>query len=160
MKIRSNLAFLALLAAAVLGGGYAIAQNAGQTLLTFLGSELIQVYPPNTAAIAYTSVASLRDGRQYLYNIPVTGFTITLTPLQSAVSLNPAGTLATGAIVFPPTLVDGKVVTLFSSQTITALTITTSNGATFVPAVVTTLAAGVPIGYVYQAVGNVWHRYL
>lgn len=141
-------------------GGWAFSQNANQVLLTMLGSELIQIYPSGnlTAATVYTTVSSLRDGRMYVQLAPTTGFTLTMTPLQSAVSLNPAGTLATGAIVLPPTTIDGKAVMLFASQTITALTLSTSNGATFTPAAITTLAANGSAEYIYSVAANTWYR--
>lgn len=158
---RSSLgaAFLSVALAVMAFLPSAFAQNAGQVQTTMTGKELVQIYPSNTAAVVYTSTASLRDGRFYLYQAPLTGFTITMTVDQSAVSLNPAGTLAAGTIMLPPTTVDGKIVTVFSSQTITALTLSTSNSATFVPAAVTTIAAGASLGYVYDLANNQWHRF-
>lgn len=156
---------VAILAAAIAllmaggGAGLVVAQNAGQFQFTVTGKELVQIIPSNTAAIVYTSVSSLRDGRMWLYNVPLTGFTVTMTVDQSVVSLNPAGTLATGTIVFPPTNVDGKTVSIFTSQTVTALTLSTSNSATFAPAAVTTLAANGSIEYVYDLANNQWHRF-
>lgn len=135
------------------------AQNAGQVQQTVTGSELVQIIPSNTAAIVYTSTSSLRDGRMWVYNAPLTGFTLTMTDVQSVVSLNPAGTIAAGTIVLPPTLTDGKTVSIFTSQTITALTLSTSNSATFVPAAVTTLAANASVEYVYDKANNQWHRF-
>ena len=151
-------AVLAALGTGLLLSPKADAQNAGQVLLTMTGQELIQLDVPGTAAITYTSTSSMRDGRFYLYQVPLTGFTITMTTLQSAVSINPAGTLAAGTITLPPTTTDGKLVTIYSSQIITALTINTSNSATFAPAVVTTLAADASVGYVYDKANNQWHR--
>lgn len=151
---------LMLIAAAMLGPRL-MAQNLGQFLFTPVGNELIQAQSQvnNTAAITYTSISSLRDGRMWVYNVPLTGFTLTMTDLQSVVSLNPAGTLATGAIVLPPTLVDGKSVSLWSSQTITALTLSTSNSATFAPAAPTTFTAGAALEFVYDKANNQWHRF-
>jgi hypothetical protein len=149
----------ALLLAAI--GGYAFSQNANQVINTLLGNELVQIQSAtnSTAAISYTTVANLRDGRQWLYNVPVTSFTITMSVAQSVVSLNPAGTLAAGTIVMPATGFDGKTVTLFSTQTISALTLSTTNSATFVPAAITTLTANTPISYVYDLANNQWHRF-
>lgn len=163
MKLFSNLRVLiaaAVIAAIGLFGGVVVAQNANQIILTMLGSELIQIQSPtnSTAAITYTSVASLRDGRMWVYLAPLTGFTLVLTPLQSAVSLNPSGTIAAGTVTMPATTVDGKVASIFTSNTITALTINTTNSATFVPAVVTTLTAGSTVAYVYDKANNQWHR--
>lgn len=138
-----------------------VAQNANQIIRTLLGTEIVQVQSQTnrTAAISYTTVGSLRDGRGWLYQAPLTGFSITMTVSQSVVSLNPAGTLATGAVVLPPTADDGKVVTIFSSAAITALTLSTSNSATFVPAVITALTAGQSVSYVYDLANNQWHRF-
>jgi len=165
MKLSRNIracVIAALIAGALsfasFGVNRVIAQNAGQVLTQMVGTELIQLTPANTAAIAYTSTSAMRDGRFYLYNVPLTGFTITMNVNQSAVSLNPAGTLATGTIVLPPTVIDGKYVTIFSSAAITGLTISTSNGATFAPAVVTTIAANGSVEYVYDLPNNQWHR--
>lgn len=138
----------------------ALSQNAGQVLTTLLGNELIQIQSQvnSTAAISYTTTANLRDGRDYLYNAPLTGATITMAVSQSAVSLNPAGTIAALTIVLPPTTFDGKMVSIYTSQTISSLTLSTSNSATFVPAAVTTLTANSTVAYVYSLAGNVWHR--
>lgn len=152
------IAALALLALAVQQNAVR-SQNAGQVQQTMTGSELVQIYPANTAAIVYASTTSLRDGRMWVYNVPTTGFTLTMTDVQSVVSLNPAGTLATGTIVLPPTLTDGKTVSIFSSQTITSLTLSTSNSATFAPAAPTTIAANASMEFVYDKANNQWHRF-
>jgi hypothetical protein len=137
-----------------------IAQNAGQLIFTPTGQELIQVIPPNTAAIAYVPLAAVRDGAQYVYNVPLTGFTIVMTAEQSVVSLNPAGTLATGTVTLPPTLYDGKIATIFSSADVTLLTVNTSNGATFAPAApAAILTANTSRSYIYDKANNQWHRF-
>lgn len=140
--------------------GVAFAQNAGQIILSPTGTEMFAVSGGSGATNAFMSSSSLRDGRFYVYQAPLTGFTLTMTPTQSAVSLNPAGTIAAGTVTMPATTVDGKVVSIFTSATITALTINTTNSATFVPAVVTTLAAGTSVAYVYDKANNQWHRYM
>lgn len=151
---------LALLLIAAIVPQRIIAQNAGQLIFTPTGKELIQVIPPNTAAIAYVSVAAMRDGAQYVYNVPLTGFTLVMAEEQSVATLNPAGTLAAGTVTMPPTLYDGKVVTIFSSADVTALTLSTSNGATFVPAQAPfTLSANTSRSYVYDLANNQWHRF-
>jgi len=137
------------------------AQNAGQLQFTTTGKELIQIYPPNTAANVFVPVSALRDGAQYVYNVPLTGFTLVMTAEQSVVSLNPAGTLPAGTVTLPPTLVDGKIVSIFSSQIITSMTLNTSNGATFVPAFGTTFFASVnlSVSFIYDKANNQWHRF-
>lgn len=162
LNIRAFLAAGALVALLSLGSfgiNRGIAQNAGNVQFTPDGTEMIQIYPGGTAANVFVPLASFRDGAQWLYNVPLTGFTIVMTAQQSVVSLNPAGTLATGTITMPPTLYDGKIFSIFTSQTITALTLNTSNSATFVPAVITTLAAGTSASYIYDKALNQWHRF-
>jgi hypothetical protein len=150
----------AALALVAFGMERSAAQNAGQVQLTPTGKELIQIYPPGTAASVYMSVAALRDGAQWVYNVPLTGFTLVMAAEQSVVSLNPAGTLAAGTVTLPPTTVDGKIATIFSSQIITALTLNTSNSATFVPAAPTTFAAvNGSVSFVYDKALNQWHRF-
>lgn len=150
-------------AALLLFGGALYAQNSSTypQIPTLLGNELVQIQSRtnNTAAITYTTTANLRDGRGWIYSVPLTGFSITMAVAQSVVSLNPAGTLATGTIILPPTADDGKTVTIFSSTAITALSITTSNSATFAPAVVTALTANQSVSYVYDLANNQWHRF-
>lgn len=141
------------------GIGRAIAQNAGQIISAPTGKELFEVSGGLGATKAYMSSSSLRDGRFYIYQVPLTGFSITLNADQSAVALNPGGTLAAGTILMPPTVTDGKIVTIFSTTAITALTLTPTNGATFAPAAATTLAAGATLGYVYDKANNQWHRF-
>lgn len=161
-SFRNVFAVVALLMCVAFGSDRAFSQNAGQTITSPLGNELIQVYPANSAAIAYMSSSSLRDGRFYVYATPLTGATITMTVDQSAVALNPAGTIAALTIVMPATVVDGKTVTIYSTQTITSLTLSTTNSATFAPAAVTTFVTATTqgaIGYVYDKANNQWHRY-
>lgn len=91
---------------------------------------------------------------------PLTGFTITMAAGQTNLNLTPAGTLATGTVALPPNPVNGQKVVLFSSQTITALTLNagaTPTGTTIVGGV-TTLAANAPVAYVYQLSNNTWYR--
>jgi hypothetical protein len=152
--------YIVVLAVVILGGISALyAQNAGQLQMTPVGNEQVQIYPPGTAANVYMSVASLRDGRGWVFLAPLTGFTLTMTTLQSVVSLNPAAGIAAGTIVLPPTLDDGKSVSIWSSNTITALTLSTSNGATFVPAAPTTLVTPTALEFVYDKANNQWHRF-
>lgn len=141
-----------------LGLGFAFAQSAGQVLTTLTGQELITVQPANSAVVAYTTTANLRDGRMYLYNVPLTGFTISMTVSQSALALNPAGTLAAGTVNLPPTGFDGKMASIYSTQTITSLTLATTNGAT-INSPVTTLTANGHASYIYSLAANTWYRF-
>lgn len=135
------------------------AQSSSQLLYTPTGKEMIELTPPGSATFAYVPLAAVRDGAQYVYNVPLTGFTITMTAEQSVISLNPAGTLATGLITLPATLYDGKIVTIFSTQTVTVLSLSAPGGATFVPGAPTTIAANAALSFIYDKANNQWHRF-
>jgi hypothetical protein len=157
--IRRHLGKLALAGIICSIFGIAYAQNAGQTLSTLVGTELFPVQSSinSTAAITYASVNQVRNSRGWVYAAPASG-TLTMTTAQSAVSLNPSGTISAYTVVLPPTPQDGAVVSIFTSATITTLTLSTSDSSTFVPTKVTTLTAGSSVGYVYDNANNVWHR--
>jgi hypothetical protein len=150
-----------MLAFAVLGGvDRAHAQASNQLLFTPTGKEIIELTPPNSATFAYMPLSALRDGAQYAFSAPLTGVTIVMTAEQSIITVNPAGTIAALTVTMPPTLYDGKIVTVFSSQIITALTLNTSNSATFVPAAPTTMAAvNTSYSFIYDKALNQWHRF-
>ena len=94
-----------------------------------------------------------RTGTNYTYATPSTGFNITLT--SPTTLLNPSGTLATGTITFPPTVIDGAKVGVSTTHTITALTLA-GNGNTIV-AGPSTLAAGSAMHFVYIAANTAWY---
>lgn len=139
----------------------ALAQTpAYQLIRTVLGTELVQIQSPTnvTAGITWTSTSNLRDGRDYAQSSPGTGATITMAANQSVLPLTPAGGLSTLAVVLPPTKDDGKTVTIFSTQAVTTLTLSTSNGATIANAV-TSLSANVGVSYVYALASTTWYRF-
>ena len=87
---------------------------------------------------------------------PLTGVTETLAGVQSIdVNLTPAGTIAANTVVFPTAPVNGQQVTIFSSQTITALTLTATQT---VVGGVTTLAANGSVAYQYSLANTTWYR--
>ena len=88
----------------------------------------------------------------YQYVVPLTGFSVTITPPTRNLVLNPAGTLAAGGVVFPPSPPDGYKLTISTTQIITALTL--SGGTISNP--VTTLAAGGKISYIWVAGASSW----
>ena len=112
------------------------------------------------AVLAEVSIASLRDASGYQKASPLTGATLTMgtagANYQSVLQLSPAGTIATLTVNLPPSPVDGQRALIFSTQTITALTLaaagTTLNNA------VTTLAALGNVEYIYSFSNNAWDR--
>lgn len=96
---------------------------------------------------------------QYQYATPLTGTSVTIgassngSPAQALI-LNPAGTLAALAVVFPSSVVDGFKLTISSSQIITALTLSGAAISNALPA----MAAGQAAAYVWVAQANSWFR--
>jgi len=89
--------------------------------------------------------------------VPVTGFSQTIPGHIGVYVLEPAGTLAAGTLRLPASPPDGKQQTITSTQTITSLTLSTSDGSTIIGGV-TTLAANTPIRYVYNLANTKWYR--
>lgn len=63
----------------------------------------------------------------YYYQVPLTGFAITIPNSVTTLILEPAGTLATGTVTLPTAPTDGQVVRITSTQTITALTVSVAS---------------------------------
>lgn len=88
--------------------------------------------------------------------VPLTAFSITLDANPILV-LEPAGTLATGTILLPASPLDGQQITIVSTQTQTALTITAAAGDTM-QSTVTALVAQTPVKYGYKLSSRKWYR--
>lgn len=93
----------------------------------------------------------------YSLQVPLTGFTITVPDNCSALMLNPAGVLATGTITMPANPVDGQLVRLMTTQTVTALTLNANAGQT-ISGNVSTLTAAIPASYMYNLSGTKWYH--
>lgn len=90
------------------------------------------------------------------YSQPVAGFTLTLGQFDSLVIIDPAGVLATGTIVMASPVIDQQRVSIRSSQTITALTISPGAGQS-VAGAPTTIAAGGTIDALYRDANTTWY---
>jgi hypothetical protein len=104
-----------------------------------------------------TILANAQADKSYSLQVPTTGFTITIGNNISTLLLNPAGTLATGTITMPATPIDGQIVRLATTQTITALTVSPNAGQT-ISGNVTTLTAAAPATYMYNLSGTKWYH--
>ncbi len=91
------------------------------------------------------------------YNVPTTGTTVTATAQVQTLVLNPAGTLVSLAIRFPPSPVDGQVFNVCISQIITTLTTATTDGST-IDGSITTTAINSSGGWVYAATPTTWFK--
>lgn len=91
----------------------------------------------------------------YARYVPTTGTTITLPPSVTRVLLEPAATIATLTIIFPPTPTDGYVFELMSTQQIATLTMTagskTVRGSGF------TLNPDSGAAWIYRTANTTWY---
>jgi len=93
--------------------------------------------------------------------VPVTGFSITVSDGVETLILDPAGTLATGTVILPASANDGDIFNLTSSQTITGLTVSPSNGQSVKNApTALTVSTTAPMGYsfIYNSSNSTWYR--
>jgi hypothetical protein len=84
----------------------------------------------------------------YSLQVPASGGSLTIPNGCSSLLLNPAGVLATLTITMPAAPVDGQIVRLATTQTVTALTLNANAGQT-ISGNVTTLSATAPASYIY-----------
>lgn len=94
----------------------------------------------------------------YDYAAPSTNFDITTNVDVSRVIFDPAGTLAKGTLTLPAGNVEAKVVTVSSTQTITAFKVNPSTGTTLVPSANITLTGGTSATYFYHASETKWYK--
>ncbi len=86
-----------------------------------------------------------------------TGFSYVFANGQSRMLLEPSGTLATGTVTMAPVPVDKEEACLFSTQTITSLTVSAGAGQSINNAV-STLAANARVCYLYSSSNTTWDR--
>lgn len=86
---------------------------------------------------------------------PATGFSHTIANDTRCSIANPSGTLATGTIKMPATPLDGQIVSISTTQTITTLT-HDGNGKTISNAL-TTITAGQAFAYIYNLSDTTWY---
>lgn len=108
-----------------------------------------------TPQVAAFSPAQLASGAMVV-SVPLTGFTITIADGVTCYVINPAGTLATGTFTMPANPQEGQLLTIGSTQTQTAVTLTANTGQTFAVAAPTALTAGISVMFRYLA--TVWYR--
>jgi len=113
------------------------------------------VVPNGSSSGAWNRITA-PDVQNYSYQVPLTGFSITIPNYTNTLILNPAGTLATGTIIMPASVYDGQIVAVTSSQTITSLTYTPNSGVVMPPSQTiigapTTITSTTPAKFIYKA---------
>ena len=95
----------------------------------------------------------------YQYAAPTTGFATTISTGKSRLILDPAGTLATGNVILPNVAVDGTIISVHSTATITTFGANSLQSGTVVkPADAITLSAGTGVDYFYHQTENTWYK--
>lgn len=125
--------------------------------------DLVQVVPGGlpSAPEVFAPVGAIAAVEQYSYQIPLTGFTITVPNLVSFLYLNPAGTLATGTLTMMPNPSDGQRFCLQDTQTQTAITVTANTGQSLGGiAAPTALVANTRYCWFYNRPLATWIRYI
>jgi hypothetical protein len=104
------------------------------------------------------SIRKLDRADQVNYQTPLTGASVTLDGMDTDLIINPAGTIANYTVVLMPNsaLYDQDKLTIRSSQTISALTITAGTGSSVVGAPAT-LAAGALTTAIYRKANTTWY---
>jgi hypothetical protein len=89
---------------------------------------------------------------------PLTTNSITIVAGTSKLMLNPAGTIAALTVLLPAdstTLLDAQTFNIYTTQTVTALTVTPFSGTTLVPTI-TTVTAAAPVKLIYNKASKKW----
>lgn len=122
-------------------------------------TDLFQDIPGGVAYSTnyYTTAAAITSQSGYVKNVPLTAFSLTFANTQSWLELNPAGTLAAGTITLAPAPSDGARECIFSTQIVSALTLSANSGQSINNAV-TALAANTGVCYLYSASNLTWDR--
>jgi hypothetical protein len=94
----------------------------------------------------------------YDFQVLTTGFSYTFAAGTQTLIANPAGTLATGTITMPAAPVDGMVITIESTQQITALTIQGNTGQSLVAGAIT-MRANQPESFIYRLANTTWYPF-
>ena len=94
--------------------------------------------------------------QQYDYQVLTTGFTYTFASGTQTLIANPAATLATGTITMPASPVDGMVITIQSTQQVTAVTVAANTGQTLVGGA-SQLIPNQPLAFVYRLANTTWY---
>lgn len=94
----------------------------------------------------------------YDYQVLTTGFSYTFASGTQTLIAAPAGTLATGTITMPASPADGMVITVVSTQQVTAVTVQGNTGQTIAGAP-TQLIPNQPLSFMYNLANTKWQPF-
>jgi hypothetical protein len=92
----------------------------------------------------------------YDFQVLTTGFSYTFAAGTQTLIANPAGTLATGTITMPAAPADGMVITIESTQQVTAVTVQGNSGQTLTGAP-SQLIPNQPLSFIYRQSNTTWY---
>jgi hypothetical protein len=98
--------------------------------------------------------------QSYVASAPSNAFTISLPSNCSTLLLRPSGALSTGTIILPSAIADGEIIEIWTSKTITALTVSGASGTTVNNGVGFELAANASVGFFWNAANATWFQEL
>lgn len=119
---------------------------------TYLGSA----GPSGSPTIRLGAIAD----QSYVVSAPGNGFTVTVPANCATLLLRPSGTLAVGTIVLPGALADGEKIAIWTSETITALTVSGTVGTTVNNGHSFQLAANSAVSFFWNAANSTWFQSL
>jgi hypothetical protein len=96
--------------------------------------------------------------QSYDFQVLTTGFSYTFASGITTLIAAPAGTLAAGTITMPGSPADGMVITITTTQEITALTIAGNSGQSIGGTQVSLMAANSAMSFVYRQSNTTWYR--
>ena len=94
----------------------------------------------------------------YDFQVFTSGFSYTFPSGTQTLIINPAATLAGGTITMPASPVDGMVITITTTQQITALTLNGNTGQSIGGTQTTQMPANSAISFVYRLANTTWYR--
>lgn len=94
--------------------------------------------------------------QSYDYQVLTTGFSYTFASGITTLIAQPAGTLATGTITMPGTPADGMVITIESTQQVTAVSVLANAGQTMTGAP-SQLIPNQPLSFIYRQSNTTWY---
>jgi hypothetical protein len=96
--------------------------------------------------------------QSYDFQVLTTGFSYTFATGITTLIAAPAGTLAAGTITMPGSPADGMVITITTTEEITALTIAGNSGQSIGGTQVSLMAANSSMSFVYRQANTTWYR--
>jgi hypothetical protein len=97
--------------------------------------------------------------QSYVSSVPANGFSISVPPNCSTLLLRPASNLATGTVSLPAALADGEKIEIWTSRTITALTVNAAAG-TVTDGNDFQLGANASVAFFWNASSATWYQSL